>query len=213
MATDLFDIHTHNPHSEDRNIYSVRLGVEPIPTDKLYSAGIHPWDIEEVDYQQHISTLNSANILAVGECGLDYSIGLDKGIQKVIFEQHITIAEERRLPIIIHSVKSLSDVVSMLKKRVINTAIFHSFIGSAEQADEIIREGWYLSFGPRSLQSSRCREIIKSTPISSIFLESDECRDGVLAVYNEVAMLRNITLEELKQQINQNCIKVFESKI
>lgn len=213
MATDLFDIHTHNPHSEDRNIYSVRLGFEPFPTDKICSAGVHPWDIEKVDYQQQLSTLGSANILAIGECGLDYSNGLDKGIQKIIFEQHITIAEERRLPIIIHSVKSLSDVVSILKKRVINTAIFHSFIGSAVQADEIIREGWYLSFGPRSLQSSRCREIIKRTPISSIFLESDECQDGVLAVYNEVAMLRNITLEELKQQINQNCIKVFESKI
>ena len=66
MATDLFDIHTHNPHSEDRNIYSVRLGVESIPLDKLCSAGVHPWDIEKVDYQQHISTLNSANILAVG---------------------------------------------------------------------------------------------------------------------------------------------------
>lgn len=213
MTTYLFDIHTHNPHSEDRNIYSVRMGIESVPTNKLCSAGVHPWDIEKVDYQQQISTLNSANILAVGECGLDYSIGLDKEIQKSVFEQHIDIAKKRNLPIIIHSVKSLSDTISLLKKRVINTAIFHSYIGSAEQAEEIIRQGWYLSFGPRSLQSSRCREIIKSVPISSIFLESDECQEGVWAVYNEVAMLRNITLEELKQQINQNCIKVFESKI
>ena len=127
MATDLFDIHTHNPHSEDRNIYSVRLGFEPFPTDKICSAGVHPWDIEKVDYQPHFSTLNSANILAVGECGLDYSIGLDKEIQKAIFEEHIDIAKKRNLPIIIHSVKSLSDVVNLLKKRDINTAIFHSF--------------------------------------------------------------------------------------
>lgn len=213
MTSDLFDIHTHNPHSEDRNIYSVRLGIEPFPTDKICSAGVHPWDIEKVDYQQQISMLNNADILAIGECGVDYSIGLDRNIQKSVFEQHIDIAKKRNLPIIIHSVKSLADVVKMLKKSDINMVVFHSFIGSAEQADEIIKQGWYLSFGPRSLQSSRCREIIKSAPISSIFLESDECQDGVLAVYDEVAMLRNITLEELKQQINQNYVKVFESKI
>ena len=52
MVTDLFDILTHNPNSEDRNMYSVRLGVESIPLDKLCSAGVHPWDIEKVDYQQ-----------------------------------------------------------------------------------------------------------------------------------------------------------------
>lgn len=213
MTTDLFDIHTHNPNSEDRNIYSVRLGIESVPTNKLCSAGVHPWDIEKVDYQQQISMLNNADILAIGECGLDYSIGLDRNIQKSVFEQHIDIAKKRNLPIVIHSVKSLSDAVNILKNGVINTAIFHSFIGSAEQAEEIIKQGWYLSFGPRSLQSSRCREIIKSAPISSIFLESDECQDGVLAVYSEVATLRNITLEELKQQINQNYVKVFESKI
>lgn len=213
MQRDLFDIHTHNPKSESTNIYSVRLGIEPIPNGKVCSAGVHPWDIGKVDYQQQISTLNNADIVAVGECGLDYSISLDRDIQKSVFEQHIKIAKERDLPIIIHSVKALVDVIKMLKNSDINTAIFHSFIGSAEQAKEIIRQGWYLSLGPRSLQSSRCREIIKTADLSSIFLESDESREDILEVYKDVAELRNTTLDELKHSIKQNYIKIFESRI
>lgn len=211
--TDFIDIHTHNPLSEDFCTFSVRLGIDQIPEGRRYSAGVHPWDIEKVDWRRQIELLTTLDVVAIGECGLDYTISLDREVQKIVFQKHIDIAVERNLPLIIHSVKANAEVIEMLKKSVINNAILHSFIGSKEQAAEIIRRGWLLSFGLHSLRSSRTMEIIKTAPISSILLESDENREGVSAIYYEVARLRNCTIEELKYNIRQNYIRIFESNI
>lgn len=211
--TKLYDIHTHNPLSEDMALYSVRLGVEPMPTNRLCSAGIHPWDIEKVDIEREITNLKNAEIKAVGECGLDYTISLERDIQMSVFEEHIRISKLRNLPIIIHSVKANSDVVKMLKRSTIDNVIFHSFIGSTEQVNEIVRNGWFLSLGPHSFRSSRTIEIIKSLPSEFMLLETDESKDGVSPLYDKVAEIRNESLGKLKDDIKQNWIKIFESTI
>jgi len=54
--------------------------------------------------------------VAVGECGLDYAIaGADKAHQQHLFAAQLALAREFNLPIVIHAVKAVEDVIRMIR--------------------------------------------------------------------------------------------------
>lgn len=114
--------------------------------------------------------------VAVGECGLDYSvIDLDKGAQQKLFSAQLTLAREFRLPIIIHAYKAVEDVIRMVRGSGHYHGVVHSFNGSQQQAHRLIDLGYKLSFGGAVTyeRATRLRELIKNLPLESFLLETD----------------------------------------
>ena len=189
----LVDIHTHNP----------RQGVLS-PT----MAGIHPWDAERNLPMPDFSACDF-----VGETGLDYAKEVSREAQQELFLRHLTAAEKLTKPVVLHVVKSFEDVMLALKKHRLQGVVFHGFIGSREQAQRAISEGYYLSFGDRSLRSPRTREVIATINPENLFCETDDRDDiSIEEIYAEVAKLRGTTQEELASEIEKNYIRLFDKK-
>lgn len=184
------DIHTHNPRHD---ILSPRM------------RGIHPWDAERELPPPDLSLCD-----IIGETGLDYVCTAEREAQKRLFEWHLTEATRLQKPVVIHCVKAFEDTMLLLRKHKAQRVVFHGFIGSVQQAERAIREGYFLSFQERSLHSPRTRQVIATAPLESIFLETDDRSDlAIEELYHKVAEIRGIGVEELQLAIEKNYELLF----
>lgn len=186
----LVDIHTHHPRPD---VVSPRM------------AGIHPWDAE-----RECVLPDFAHCDIIGETGLDYACGVDRLAQERLFRAHLETAERLQKPVVLHTVKAFEPTIKILAEYNIAGVVFHGFIGSQQQAAEALRRGYYLSFGSRSLRSSKTRQAIVATPLDRLFCETDD--DPLLdiaKVYAEVAAIKGVTLAELERYIYENYKRLF----
>jgi TatD DNase family protein len=209
------DIHAHKKNSAGNAIAVLNLFPDKTPeSGSFYSAGLHPWHIQEenIDNDMKIirNLLKRDNVIAVGECGLDRAQGAAFDLQEKVFAEHIKIADEFKLPLIIHCVRAYSDILHFKKtKKNKSPWIIHGFNGNRQISEELIKHHVYLSFGMKNLELKA--DIFKELPAKMIFLETDENRFNIEEVYEEAAKTKNIRTEELTKQINDN-FKVFLGK-
>ena len=185
------NIHTHRPTGR---------GLEPA------SVGIHPWDAAGADADSLCEALGRAQ--AVGEIGLDY-LHPDREAQRRLFEQQLELAETAGMPVVLHCVKAFEPMMTLLGRFRLRAVIFHGFIGSPEQARQALERGYCLSFGERTFASPRTVEALKGTPLSQLFLETDDSETPVKTIYTRVAELLALSVEELKQATTENYERIF----
>jgi TatD DNase family protein len=96
-------------------------------------------------------------------------------IQKEAFEIQCDWAIEKNLPVAIHARESTHILIEILKKRKQNPhGVFHCFTGSLEEANEIIKLGFYLGIGGVvTYKNTNLRDTLKHIPIDKIILETD----------------------------------------
>lgn len=187
------DIHTHHPRAD---VISPRM------------AGVHPWDAER-GYE--LPNFEECDI--VGEIGLDYCCKADRNMQRELFERQLQIASTIDKPVVIHNVRATEDILKILTRYPqLRGVLFHGFIGSQQQAETIVKRGYYLSFGDRSLRSSKSRNVIATTDIRRLFCETDDDPNlAIEEIYAEVAKIRNMTTEELLNAIESNYKTFFRN--
>lgn len=149
------------------------------------NADLHPcYGLHPCFYSEHSDThlqelaqwLGREPAVAVGECGLDYAMaGADKAEQQHLFAAQLALAREFNLPIVIHAVKAVEDVIRMIRASGHYRGMVHSFNGSVQQAHRLIDLGYMMSFGgavtyPRA---KRLRGMVANLPLDSMLLETD----------------------------------------
>jgi len=141
--------------------------------------GLHPYFLKQHTHE-HLNDLKSIieknKPVAIGECGLDFILKeLDKNEQDFYFQKQLNMALEFNLPVVIHARKSTEAVINAIKKRPGLRGMIHSYSGSYEQALQLIKLGFYLSFGgPITYENStRLRKLIKQLPLEYILVETD----------------------------------------
>lgn len=204
------DMHTHAPHPGALCVVSYAIGSgEPFPEVHCISAGVHPWDAENIDMDEAIRILNEAPIAAVGEIGLDFSRQTDRKKQTDVLKLQLAVAEERDLPVILHCVKAYNEILEILSEYDLRAVIFHGYIGSPELTTTITNKGYYVSIGERSLKSRKTIESIRTAPIESIFAETDVSNLPIENIYHTIAGLKRIEVKELKRLIFSNFKKAI----
>lgn len=205
------DIHTHSAGG-DMSLYSYAIGrgAAPPAEGTIFSAGIHPWSAADIDVTRALEYLRTAPLAAIGEIGLDYFSPVDRHKQQQILEAQLEIAESRNLPVVIHCVKAYNDILQMLAKHKLRAVIFHSYIGSPQQTTAIYDAGHYFSFGKRSLESAKTIDSLRTLPHDRIFAETDDSGAAISDIYAALAERLNMSIEELKVQIERNYIRIFE---
>ena len=216
MDAPFIDIHTHRqPTPPVIGILSVRLcGKEQkFPAQGMFSAGIHPWDAELLDektLEAMLARLESApGIAAIGEIGLDYSRAIDRARQHELLCRQLAIAERRRLPVVLHCVRTFGPLMDTLKKFSLSGVIFHSFTGSIQQAQIAVVAGNYISLGGRSLRSRATVEALPHIPHERIFLETDEDDQTIGQIYDQAAKHLGISTKELVEIVYNNFKTLF----
>lgn len=177
--------------------------------ETLFSAGLHPWQVddrwEELIEQRLRPLLTLPQVLAVGEAGLDRLRGGDMALQQAAFERQVRLSEEFCKPLVIHCVRASDLLLSLhLRLRPQMPWVVHGFRGKPELADQLLRCGFYLSFGAHYQQDS-----LRLCPSDRLFIETDESRTDIKDLYLQAASLRNLPVETLVQEVRKNFCTVF----
>lgn len=199
----LFDFHHHNRE----NTYGIyNLEPKEIVTEKKFSVGIHPKDIDE-NWEENFEKIKEISLLpncvAIGECGLDGLISVNENLQKEVFEKHILWANQIKKPVIIHCVKRFSEIIPFQKIAEIPLVI-HGFNKKKTIADEMLRHGFYLSFGKSVLHSLSLQSILKEFPLEKMFLETDDANFNIEELYQKTVEIKGISIENLHNKILKN---------
>lgn len=207
----LINAHTHRPQGCGIELRAIGT---PSAAEGFCSVGVHPWRVGELNDTQvaeELAMVAQAEVAAVGECGMDALQGGTLERQREVFAAQVKIAEQRRLPLIVHSVRRFEECMAVLKRHSLAGVIFHSWVGSAEQAARAISRGYTLSVGPRSLASSRTSEVLRTLPEKSLLIETDDSDTSINTVYEQLAELRGTTTAQLRKTIYQNFTRIWPS--
>ncbi|PLX46185.1 MAG: hypothetical protein C0609_01235 [Deltaproteobacteria bacterium] len=144
----------------------------------LATAGFHPLFLEGDELSDEFALfLETAEIAAIGEIGLDFWGGRDdEARQRKFFETQAIIAKERALPIVLHIRKSFYETLSLLDSTGFKgPALHHAFSGSADMAEKALERGHYLSVGGKITYPERdkLRELFSTVPKERLLVETD----------------------------------------
>ncbi|SNR96249.1 TatD family hydrolase [Flavobacterium sp. ov086] len=213
---DFFNFHTHQFTNQSNILELVNQYPQEFDTSiPYYSIGIHPWYIKEdqVDADLKIieDKLQTKNCLALGECGLDKRIEIPLEQQIIVFEKQLTLAEKYQKPVVIHCVAAFQEVIAIRKKMKISVPmIIHGFSKNSQIAEQLIKAGFYISFGKYLLRNPELKTVFKEIPSNRFFLETDTIEENIQQVYDLASEYKNITIKELQEIISSNFNKVFQ---
>ncbi|MCA4776364.1 TatD family hydrolase [Empedobacter stercoris] len=181
---------------------------------KLFSIGIHPVYIKTSSIEEEIrhikQNLSNKNCLAIGEIGLDKLCETDFKLQIEVFEQQLKIAEEFKIPVIIHSVRAYQEILQIRKKMKLTIPfMFHGFNKNEQLLHQILVQNCFVSFGKNLLYNKNLQIIFAKISASQFFLENDASEIPIKEIYAFAANLRKITIEELQLQQAENWKTIF----
>lgn len=141
--------------------------------------GLHPYFVErhqmdDVAELRKMLVQHRDKVVAVGECGLDATIGNFPKQQQLLRAQ-LELAREVELPVVLHSRKTHSELLGELKRAGIHRGVVHAFTGNTQQLEQFVHLGLNIGVGPALVwpRSTRTREAIQQAPLSSLLLETD----------------------------------------
>ena len=180
-------------------------------------------------------------IVAVGECGLDHHwnpSGEDgrcesdfdtetyKG-ERELFEAQLELAQELKLPVIVHSRDAFEDTLDCLKNVGYDKGIIHCYSYGIEEARAFLDRGWYIAFGGAVTYNKKAKleavkELLRFVPSDRFLCETDapylapvplrgtvNTPVNVEHVYNFIAEVRGMSPEELSNLVDENIKMLF----
>ena len=217
--------------------YSLEGSISAIGLSNKYDfiCGISPNDIPQSEEElwkniQKIKDLaiNNKKVVAIGEIGLDYYWEKDmkrRELQKKVFIEQIKIANELKLPIVIHTREAVMDTLEILKgNNVVKKGIFHCCPLNRELVKEALKLDFYISFaGPITFKNSKnADEIIEMVPDDKILIETDSPylspeplrgkrndSRNVRYMAQKIAEVKKVPLEQVADITYKNANRIF----
>jgi len=195
------------------------------------SAGVHPdYELENEPTQAEIMRLaQHPKVIAIGETGLDYyRLTGDLEWQRERFRNHIRAARECNKPLIIHTRAAAADTLRIMDEEDAASigGVMHCFTENLEVANAAIAMGFHISFsGILTFKNATViKEVAQNIPLDKILIETDSPYLAptpfrgrtnqpayVKHVAEEVARLRNISLEEVGVATSANFRRIFHT--
>lgn len=143
--------------------------------------GLHPIYVQD-DFEQQLKQISAyfdqQDFVAVGEVGLDFFRDTTFAQQQQLaFETQIHWADERDLPLVIHTRSSIREGIDTIKKfqKGQLRGVFHCFSGTEDEAQEIIEDlGFSLGIGGVvTFKNSKLKDIVSRFGLDHLLLETD----------------------------------------
>jgi len=183
----------------------------------IAAVGVHPQSPFE-----DISDL-AKEAKAIGECGLDYSQGVDKNQEK-FFRIQIEAAQKYKLPLIIHARKAVDEVIKILKEYKDIRGVFHCYAGGKKRIKNVLElgENWYFGIDGNLTYEIGLEEVVMNIPKDRLILETDcpwltpiphrgeENKPAyVKYVYEKVTDMWKMDFKETEKIIDGNAKRLF----
>ncbi|MDO8467110.1 MAG: TatD family hydrolase [bacterium] len=193
---------------------------------------------EKFDASNLLKIAQQPEVVAIGECGLDYyrlpndkqETTNDKNTQRDAFIAQIKIAEQVGKPLMMHIRPSRGtddaylDALDILKSEKFSGGkISHFFVGSLEAAKKMAEAGFSFTFGGVITFARNYDEVIKYLPIENILLETDAPYVApmpyrgkrnepayISATAAKIAELKGLSVEEVAEKTFANALRIFK---
>ncbi|MDB2613756.1 TatD family hydrolase [Chlamydiales bacterium] len=152
---------------------------EHYPEKIFLVASTTPHDAESLgdsDFSYMEDLARRGDLVAIGETGLEYYYMKESSeVQKALFVRYLELAKELSLPIVIHCREGFHDFFTLIDQFPEVRGVLHCFTGTIQEAEELIKRGWYLSFSGivTYKKSLLLQEVAKNIPLDHILIETD----------------------------------------
>lgn len=200
------------------------------------SIGIHPQKTDpETDLSPEeqirvlINLTREKEVIAIGECGLDYSPcppgeeNRDRKEQYLLFKEQIKIAKRAGLPLIIHSRKAFENTVHIIRDHhPFPIGVFHCYSAGKKGIEIINKLGFYFGVDGNLTYDQGLQNVFREIPIEKILLETDSPllspipnRQGIneprniITIAECLATVKKIPLKEIENKTSANSLALF----
>lgn len=143
--------------------------------------GIHPWvaDTAEEGWEKRLEKILASDETAtIGECGVDGWVDSPAmAAQKEVFVKQVEIAAKLGRVMTIHCLKAWEELFQTMDEAEAwpEKFLMHSFGGSIEIAERLLKKGAWFSFSGYFLQPRKRKvlEVFQKLPSDRILLETD----------------------------------------
>lgn len=152
----------------------------------------HAWHHDKNEQKSPIPEVFNENIfralarekevVAIGECGLDYFRNPSEGTKKKqaeVFLEQVAIAKEVKKPLMIHcrpskgSQDAYFDLLALLPKDFASCGVVHFFVGDKDVAREFLDRSFAFTFGGVLTLTSDFDDVVRFLPDEAILIETD----------------------------------------
>lgn len=204
----------------------------------LAAVALHPNEAPEYGDEESLATAiaeieelaSQPRVRAIGETGLDFfrtegERALD--LQRMSFEEHIRIAKENNIALMIHDREAHTEVFeTLVRLGSPERVVMHCYSGDLEFAKLCADQGWYMSFAGNITikRNEHLREALAWAPKELLLVETDApfltpepYRGRPNASYlvpitvRKMAEVREIDANELSAQLAENTLRVYGS--
>jgi TatD DNase family protein len=202
---------------------------ETFPENCFATMGLHPCSVKE-NWKEEMKLvedwLSKRKFTAVGEMGID--LYWDKTFveeQKTVFRRQVELANQYRLPILIHSRESFEMIYELLlaTKKESPRGIFHCFTGNEDQARRAIDLGFYLGIGGVvTFKNSGLDKVVENIGLEHLVLETDSpylaptphrgkrnLPEYLRLVAQKIAEVKATTVDEVAEVTTRNSKTIF----
>ena len=202
--------------------------------------GYHPHeakDMGDMELAMIASLAKKPKVKAIGEIGLDFHYNYSEpDVQRACFRKQIQLANDLKMPIVIHSREADQEVMDILKEEQAFSnvrknwfngkagVLLHCYSGSREMAEQYVKLGAYLSVaGPVTYKNNRKTvEMVSAIGLESLMIETDapyltpEPHRGkpnqspyVEFTAMRIAAIKGVSLEEVAKITRENAKTFF----
>ena len=197
------------------------------------TAGIHPHAARHADKKTIPALeklLEDENVVAVGECGLDYDrMFSPKDVQQRVFEEHLELAERTGKPLFLHERAAADDFYTQLAAHpdLCKRAVVHCYTGDRKTAERYLSLGCFIGITGWICDDRRNAELlgaVKIIPLDRLMAETDapyliprgikglknpNLPQNISYVVKKIAEVRAVNYNALKQKLLENTRKFF----
>ncbi len=200
----------------------------------LATVGVHPHNAQRVTPQTYPALRALAahpKCVSIGEIGLDYHYDFSpREQQREVFIEHLKLARELSLPIVIHTREAWADTIDILQKHWDPTlgGVFHCFSEGIAEAEQALALNFHFGLGGVITypKADKLREAASFIPLNRILLETDAPYLAPLPFRGKrnepaylphtaqrLAALRGLSTSELDELTTQNFRHLFSAKL
>jgi TatD DNase family protein len=149
----------------------------------LYAtAGVHPHHALEytAECDAELRALHAhAEVVAVGECGLDYFRDLaPRPAQHRAFERQLQLAADTGKPLFLHQRDAHADFLALMRQfdGKLGPAVVHCFTGTREELFDYLDRDWHIGITGWLCDERRgahLRDLVKHIPANRLMIETD----------------------------------------
>lgn len=220
IGTQISDIDEMSKIVDSYNEIFMTVGIHP----EYAKEHLQKFSKEEIQ-QLFEECCKSKKTVGIGEIGLDYFTNKDIDEQKDLFDFQLSLAEQFKLPVSIHTRESWIDTMDLIEVHRDTRGIIHCFSGEENLAKRAIDADYLLGIGGvvTFKNSLALQEAVKWIPLESIVLETDAPwlapvpfrgkvnePSFIPNIAEKIAEIKCVSIEKVEEITTKNFLKLFK---